>query len=68
MTPQQMNVYQLAENLGVTVTRMQREMTLSEYFGWIAFYAARDSKDKPKTAKKPPRLPRNGEITLQGFS
>jgi hypothetical protein len=62
MSAHQMNVYQLAENLGMTVTRLQREMTMSEFFGWVAFYSERGADDLPK-AKAP------GEgISLHGFN
>ena len=66
MNAHQMNVYQLAENLGMTVTRMKREMSLSEYFGWVAFYGERDDRQngKPKAAKRP--SPGSG-IKLKGF-
>lgn len=68
MTPHQMNVYQLAENLGMTVSRMCREMTMSEYFGWVAFYGERAAQDGAKTKSKPIRTPRNGEVILRGFN
>lgn len=66
MNAHQMNVYQLAENLGMTVTRMKREMTLTEYFGWVAFYGERDNRQngKPKSSKRP--APGSG-IALKGF-
>lgn len=63
MNAHQMNVYQLAENLGMTVTRMKREMSLSEFFGWVAFYRERDEREKGQ-----PRKPAAGEgIVLEGF-
>lgn len=72
MSPHQMNTYQLAENLGMTVTRMQREMTLAEFYGWIAFYGERDRKDagrdkpKPKPAARP--TGKRGEVSVRGFA
>ena len=68
MTPHQMNVYQLAENLGMTVTRMLREMTMTEYFGWVAFYGERAAQDNGKAKPKPIRPSRNGEVVLRGFN
>ena len=42
-----MNLYVLAENLCMTVTRLKREMTLREYFGWIKFQAQRNEPPEP---------------------
>jgi len=67
MTPAQRNTYQLAENLGMTVTRMMREMTLSEYFGWVAFFAERAEEQKQKPRKMPTKPPKDGGITMRGF-
>lgn len=61
MSAHQMSVYQLAENLGMTVTRMKREMTLSEYFGWVTFYGERS---KGEDAKPPQK---GDGINLTGF-
>ena len=62
MNAHQMNVYQLAENLGMTVTRLKREMTMSEYFGWVAFYGEREQRENGKPT------PRKGDgINLTGF-
>lgn len=67
MTAAQLNMYQLAENLGMTVTRMAREMTMSEYFGWLAFYAERENlESKPRKPKAPRQRP-GGGITMKGF-
>lgn len=69
MNAHQMNVYQLAENLGMTVTRMLREMTMSEYFGWMAFYGERERQERGGAKKKsPPRPSRDGEVILRGFN
>jgi len=43
-----MNLYVLAENLGMTVTRLKREMTLREYFGWIKYQAQRAEPTEPE--------------------
>jgi len=45
-----MNLYVLAENLGMTVTRLKREMTLREYFGWLKYQAQRNKSadDEPE--------------------
>ena len=69
MTPQQMNVYQLAENLGMTVTRMLREMTVAEYFGWVAFYAEKADRESV-AAGKPPKLhpKKGGDLIMRGFN
>jgi hypothetical protein len=69
MNSQQMNVYQLAENLGMTVTRMLREMTMSEYFGWVAFYAEKAERDSSAAGKAPKLRPKKGdELVLRGFN
>lgn len=70
MSPQQMNVYQLAENLGLTVTRMSREMTMSEFMGWSAFYAARaEEMEREAKGKKKSQKGRgvSGDVVLRGF-
>ena len=33
-----MSVYQLAENLHMTVGRLKQEMTVAEYLNWLRFY------------------------------
>lgn len=68
MSAQQQNVYQLAENLGMTVTRMSREMTMSEYFGWMAFYSQKAA-DAEREAKGKKPIPRGkpGELVMTGF-
>ena len=69
MSPHQSNMYQLAENLHMTVTRMSSEMTMAEYFGWMQFYddkakdAAREAKGLPK---RPAGKPGDG-VVLTGF-
>lgn len=65
MTPQERSVYQLAENLGMTVTRLKREMTMSEYFGWVAFYSEKaEGGEKPKTLEQ---VRASGPV-LKGFA
>ncbi len=68
MNAHHMNVYQLAENLGMTVTRMKREMTLSEYYGWVAFYGEREKQEKRSGGKgrKPPTGKGDG-VSIRGF-
>jgi hypothetical protein len=36
-----MSLYQLAENLGMTVYEMSHKMPVSEFQGWIEFYSRR---------------------------
>lgn len=42
LTEQEMAVYQLAENLHMTVTEMEEKMTWAEYQNWCRFYAQRE--------------------------
>jgi len=48
-----MNLYVLAENLGMTVTRLKREMTLREYFGWLKYQAQRGEPREPPEPDEP---------------
>lgn len=55
MSVHQSNCFALAENLGMTVTQLTREMTLAEYFGWLQFFSEKvqATKKQPKPGKKP---------------
>lgn len=63
MSPAQVNAYQLAENLGMTVTRMMSEMTLAEFYGWMAFYAEQNKGDQ-----KPQKPVKGGDVVIRGFN
>lgn len=65
MNIHQKNVYQLAETLGMTVTRLQSEMTMAEYFGWMAFYGERQMEVEGKT---PDTFSKDGGVVLKGFN
>ncbi len=69
MTIQQKAVYQLAENLSMTVNRMLCEMTMAEYFGWMRFYAERNKEAEldAKGIKRPPPPSPSGEVIMRGF-
>jgi ribulose 1,5-bisphosphate synthetase/thiazole synthase len=67
MNEHQRNLYQLAENLGMTVTRMSRDMTMSEYFGWMAFYGEKAAEAERESKKKPPMPRKDGELVMRGF-
>jgi hypothetical protein len=46
MSPMEMGAYTLAENLGMTVTRLKKEMPMSEYYGWMKYHGERQRQDK----------------------
>lgn len=48
------NIHQLAENLGMTVRRLQAELTVAEYFSWMRYYV-----HKSEEASQPQTDPRN---------
>ncbi len=44
-----MSVFQLAENLHMTVGRLRKEMTVAEYINWLRFYAQKNEEsEEPK--------------------
>lgn len=59
-------MYQLAENLHMTVGRMMREMSFGEYLGWMRFYTQRNQKVDPKTGK-PNLLASDSDGLLKGM-
>ena len=64
MTPQRKNVFQLAENLGMTVAVLMRDMPLSEFCEWMQFYGERaEEADREEKNMKPVlREPGTGRI------
>lgn len=64
MSIHQRNAYQLAETLGMTVTRMMSEMTMAEYFGWMAFYGERELEAE---GKLPQTFDKDGGVIMRGF-
>jgi hypothetical protein len=53
----------------MTVTRMLREMTVAEYFGWVAFYSEKAERESLAAGKAPKLRPRQGdELVLRGFN
>lgn len=58
-------MFQLAENLHMTVTRMMSEMTMGEYVGWLRFYGQRDKQTTPDG--KPNLLAGDGSSLVQGL-
>jgi hypothetical protein len=69
MNPSLFNMYQLAENLHMTVGSMSREMSMSEYMGWIAFYAqkAEDMERESKGIPKRPAGQPGDDVVMTGF-
>lgn len=67
MNEHQRNTYQLAENLGIPVTTLMREMSLAEYFGWMQFYSEKSAEAEREAKKKPPLPRKDGELVMRGF-
>ncbi len=42
-----MNLYYLAENLGMTVSTLKPQLSVQEYLGWLRFFTQRNEVDKP---------------------
>lgn len=61
MSRSQMNLHALAENLGMTVRRLRQELTLSEYFGWMRYYAERE---RERNAPAEPQQPEGKPLTI----
>jgi hypothetical protein len=67
MTAQRKNVFQLAENLGMPVAVLMRDMPLSEFCEWMQFYSER-AEDAEREEKKKPKLPPKGaDLVMRGF-
>lgn len=67
MTQHRRNLHQLAENLGMTVYVMMRDMPLSEYFDWMLFYSERAAEADREEAGKPPLPPKGSDLVMRGF-
>lgn len=61
LTPEEMNLYQLAENLHTPVYELRARMPASEYFGWMQFYRQKGEKPEPPSMLDDPAL------MLKGF-
>lgn len=68
MTAQRKNVFQLAENLGMTVEALMRDMPIAEFCEWMQFYAERsEDMAKEDKAQKPKLPPKGADLVMRGF-
>lgn len=67
MNQHRRNLHQLAENLGMTVAVMLRDMPLSEYFDWMLFYSDRAAELQNDSSAKPKLPPKGSPLVMTGF-